>query len=765
MPGTAEKQVGSVAEPKETQVPVDDTLSFTESDTRTGLAQGLALVVAMWFLLGAYRVNSYLSDSGSLLESVAGLDYWYSSETRDFMLQSWNAWVWIALTGIAAIISFVAVQHLITSRRKGEGPYYLLAAAGLAVSLSIIVVLGMELTWFVREYISPDVGVLWPRTMPLWFIPLSALGASLPLVALMISRFGDWRDNAAGAILSLTPVLMTSLPFLLGFDLADMVRWTPTIFAVSGVALIVAGLRFFYYSSTLTVESFDYASSRLAIGALLVAGFFTWRSVTGGDDLSSSADLVWFVPSVAGLMLSIGLLIVVGRKPKTRNGFAAQLMGIAGLELSLVMTVLLLFGFVDLVTIERTMWLYPLSLTGITLVMIAVNLVGIRTRTDRVVGVVSGLCPVVATSLVALMGGLGMMGFDPVLGGFEGFLRLLDGVLTTSVEAHPFLSGSVGMLAFVLLAAAVMVSGLKVETFWKSQLPVMREKSKLSRERTRDVMKQVMKNPMGAVGVVILIAFGILAIIGPYVAPYEVDMTKDGAFDKLMDQSPEHIMGTDTFGHDIFSELLIGARTSIIVGIVAAAISSVLGAVIGLYSGYVGGWKDEVIMRLNDIVLSIPWLVLMIVIAAFMGSIDLVGIILVIGLTGWSGTARLVRAQVLSLRERQYVERAKAIGSDDMHIIGTHILPNSFPLVFANTILTVAISILSEATLSFLGLRPYGVVTWGTMLSYAQMTNAFMIGLHWWIIAPGMCIVLVVLGFTLLGYALDDVMNPKLRKR
>jgi peptide/nickel transport system permease protein len=171
------------------------------------------------------------------------------------------------------------------------------------------------------------------------------------------------------------------------------------------------------------------------------------------------------------------------------------------------------------------------------------------------------------------------------------------------------------------------------------------------------------------------------------------------------------------------------------------------------------------IMRLNDIVLSIPWLVLMIIIAAFMGSIDLVGIILVIGLTGWSGTARLVRAQVLSLRERQYVERARAIGSGDLHIIRTHILPNSFPLVFANTILTVAISILSEATLSFLGLRPYGVVTWGTMLSYAQTSNAFTIGLHWWIIAPGICIVLVVLGFTLLGYALDDVMNPKLRKR
>jgi peptide/nickel transport system permease protein len=294
---------------------------------------------------------------------------------------------------------------------------------------------------------------------------------------------------------------------------------------------------------------------------------------------------------------------------------------------------------------------------------------------------------------------------------------------------------------------------------------VTREKTRLFVKRTSGVIRQVIRNPMGLIGTAILIVFILLAIFGPYIAPYDVDMTRDGEFDSLMQHSPEHWMGTDTFGHDIFSELLYGARTSIVVGITAAIISSILGAAIGLYSGYAGGWKDEVIMRLNDIVLSIPWLVLMIIIAAFMGSIDLLGIILVIGLTGWSGTARLVRAQVLSLRERQYVEKAKAIGSGDLHIIRAHILPNSFPLVFANTILTVAISILSEATLSFLGLRPYGVVTWGTMLAYAQKASAFTIGLHWWIIAPGLCIVFVVLGFTLLGYALDDVMNPKLRKR
>ncbi|OGS43061.1 MAG: hypothetical protein A3K76_02880 [Euryarchaeota archaeon RBG_13_57_23] len=268
---------------------------------------------------------------------------------------------------------------------------------------------------------------------------------------------------------------------------------------------------------------------------------------------------------------------------------------------------------------------------------------------------------------------------------------------------------------------------------------------------------------MGAVGVVILVFFASLAILGPSLAPYDVKAIDPANAMEL--PTPEHWMGTDNLGIDIFSELLYGARTSIVVGMVSAIIASFLGAAVGLYSGYVGGWKDEVVMRLNDIVLSIPWLVLMIVVAALLGQIDLTGIILIIGLTGWSTTARMVRAQVLSIRERQYVERARSIGAGEMDIIRRHVFPNTFPLVFANTILTVAVSILSEATLSFLGLRPVGEVTWGTMLSFAQEASAFQIGLHWWILAPGLCIVIVVLGFTLLGYALDEILNPKLRHR
>jgi peptide/nickel transport system permease protein len=339
------------------------------------------------------------------------------------------------------------------------------------------------------------------------------------------------------------------------------------------------------------------------------------------------------------------------------------------------------------------------------------------------------------------------------------------------------------ILGAIIAAILIYALGFSLNRTLKGE-PVIseagKEKAMLAQKRFRKVTKQLLRNPMGVIGVIILSVFLFLAAFGPYIAPYEVSQIHGNNKLQLPSKahligvnnttgeeiwSEGHFMGTDNFGKDIWSELLYGARTSMIVGVVSAIIASFLGAAVGLYSGYVGGWKDEVVMRLNDIVLSIPWLVLMIVIAALLGEIDLTGIILIIGLTGWSTTARMVRAQVLSVRERQYIERARCVGSSDLAIIRRHIFPNTFPLVFANTILTVAVSILSEATLSFLGFRPIGVVTWGTMLSFASGASAFQIGMYWWILAPGFCIVLVVLGFTLLGYALDEILNPKLRHR
>lgn len=697
----------------------------SEREAKTALWYGIAM--GMILVLGAAWASMRVSDVWSI----------------DELSPTWHDWVWVVVAFMGIPASFAISAHLSRVRKKGDLPYDAMAAFGGAVSVAVILILVFDSYERVRTILSLGEGVMWPYAKPLWFLPLSAIGVAVPIVALIQVRRGDARDRAIGSILPCASVAILSLPFLLGFGPEDVTRWMPTVYAAAGILLMFSGLRPFLYMSEVTLDSLEYLSMRVFMGVLVFTGIVGWMTVSTGEHLSSSEDLVWFLPLASSLVVSLMLVAAVSKVPRGRRPFAPEALGYSGLVWSLVLLSMYVMGSMDLFGLDRVriMAMYPLSMFGITLVMVGVNLFGPRTETDRNVGIVFAVLPTAVTGLVALVA----HGSQEV--------------------AHAALSGGAALWAYVGLALLVLVSGMKVETFRKSQWPVLREKQMLTRKRTFHLTRQVLRNPMGLIGVVILVIFAVIAVIGPYIAPYEVDMTVNGDFPLLEKPSPEHWMGTDSFGHDIFSELLYGARTSMVVGIVAAIISSVLGAAIGLYSGYAGGWRDETIMRLNDIVLSLPWLVLMIIIAAFMGSITLVGIILVIGLTGWSGTARLVRAQVLSLRERQYVERAKAIGSDDLHIIRTHVLPNAFPLVFANTILTVAISILSEATLSFLGLRPQGTVTWGTMLSYAQSANAFALGMHWWIIAPGVCIVFVVLGFTLMGYAFDDVMNPKLRKR
>ena len=222
---------------------------------------------------------------------------------------------------------------------------------------------------------------------------------------------------------------------------------------------------------------------------------------------------------------------------------------------------------------------------------------------------------------------------------------------------------------------------------------------------------------------------------------------------------------SDDYSFDIYSQVIWGSQVSLIVGVMSAFVAIVIGTGVGLISGYVGGWLDEVIMRFNDVVLSIPFLVLMIVVAARIGNLDLWGIIFVIGFTGWSVTARVVRGQVLSLKERMFVERGKMIGSSNWHIVIRHILPNAFPVVFANGILTIAISILSESVLAFLNLSVRNNVSWGRVIADAVRNDAITNGMPEWLIVPGLCLVVLVFGFYLFGYALDEILNPRLRRR
>ncbi|MGB2850175.1 MAG: ABC transporter permease [Solirubrobacterales bacterium] len=264
----------------------------------------------------------------------------------------------------------------------------------------------------------------------------------------------------------------------------------------------------------------------------------------------------------------------------------------------------------------------------------------------------------------------------------------------------------------------------------------------------------------GRFGIGVLGLFLFLAVFGSLIAP---DDPNASSLDVLASPSFAHPLGTTEQGADVFSQLLVGARVSIVVGFAAAFISAVLGSTVGLAGGYFGGWTDRLLDGLENWFLVIPTLPLMIVLARLLDP-SLGVLIVVIGFTSWAGTGRIVRAQVFTLRERAFVERARALGAKDSYIIRTHILPNTMPLIFANTVLIVAVAILSEAALAFLGLGDPTRISWGTMLENAFNSGAPSAGAWWYVIPPGLCITLLVLAVSLLGYLFEEHVNPRLRE-
>jgi peptide/nickel transport system permease protein len=280
----------------------------------------------------------------------------------------------------------------------------------------------------------------------------------------------------------------------------------------------------------------------------------------------------------------------------------------------------------------------------------------------------------------------------------------------------------------------------------------------LTGQSVRDLLLNTWR---GRFGLVTLGLFLFIAIFGSLIAPYDPDAS---SLDVLAAPSADHLLGTTEQGSDVLSQILVGARVSIVVGFAAAVISAVLGSAVGLASGYFGGWTDRILDGLENWFLVIPTLPLMIVLARLLDP-SLTVLIVVIGLTSWAGTGRIVRAQVLTLRERAFVERARALGASDRYIIKTHILPNTLPLIFANTVLIVAVAILSEAALSFLGLGDPTRISWGTMLENAFASGAPSAEAWWYVIPPGLCITLLVLAVAMLGYLFEEYVNPRLREQ
>ncbi len=268
------------------------------------------------------------------------------------------------------------------------------------------------------------------------------------------------------------------------------------------------------------------------------------------------------------------------------------------------------------------------------------------------------------------------------------------------------------------------------------------------------------KNRMAMAGLVIMVLLYAITLLTPLIAPYDPAEQGNIVLTRYLPPSAEHLMGTDKFGRDIFSRVLYGARISLSIGFIAVGISITLGTLLGAVAGYFGGATDSVLMRFTDMMLSFPRLVLLIVvIALFEPSIWLV--VTVLGLTGWMGTARIVRGEVLSLREREFVQAARALGMGDGRIILRHVIPNTLAPVIVSATLGIGQTILTEASLSFLGLGVQPPTpSWGNMVSDGR--DALVTA--WWIATfPGLAIVFTVIAFNLLGDGLRDALDPRLR--
>ncbi|MFX1482338.1 MAG: ABC transporter permease [Promethearchaeota archaeon] len=277
--------------------------------------------------------------------------------------------------------------------------------------------------------------------------------------------------------------------------------------------------------------------------------------------------------------------------------------------------------------------------------------------------------------------------------------------------------------------------------------------------------KEFVYHPMGMIGLVIISAIVIIALAAPLIAPYPWGQGSLEIEDLLQPPSSAHLLGTNQRGEDIFSRLVYGSQISLLVGFVASIVAVIIGTSVGLISGYFGGYIDTILMRITDIFLCLPTLPLMLIFLALFGQ-GLQNVIIVIAILSWTGTARMVRSEALSLRERPLTEAAHALGASDNYILFKHILPNTLPLILANVILGVVNAILSEAGIAFLGFVDiHGQPSWGILLHWAWNNAALLGNSWWWFFPPGLLIMLTTLGFVFISHTADKVVNPRLRGR
>lgn len=292
-------------------------------------------------------------------------------------------------------------------------------------------------------------------------------------------------------------------------------------------------------------------------------------------------------------------------------------------------------------------------------------------------------------------------------------------------------------------------------------LEVKEDRFWLYRRKLRGFWRLYRRSRLGVIGLIIVLSFVIVAVAAPWIAPFDPFYF---AGEPLMKPSSTFLFGTDQVGRDIFSRVIYGTRVSLLIGLIASAMTIGLGSAVGLVSGYLGGWVDNGLMRITDLFIILPALPLMLIMASILGK-GIMNIIIVITVVGWTSTARMVRSQTMSLKERPFTEASRAIGSTDLHTIARHIVPNVFPLVFANGMIAIVDAILSEAGLSFLGFGDPSSPSWGMVLHYADAAGSTVNGYWWYIVPPGICIMLLVMGFAFISYSTDQILNPRLRRR
>jgi peptide/nickel transport system permease protein len=280
-------------------------------------------------------------------------------------------------------------------------------------------------------------------------------------------------------------------------------------------------------------------------------------------------------------------------------------------------------------------------------------------------------------------------------------------------------------------------------------------------QKVSDTWYWLLRHPKVALGLAIVLIFAIMAIVGPIIYP-DSNAINETAI--IQPPSLQHWLGTTESGQDVWQQTIAGARNSIVLSLSVAVLANVIAVAVGLTAGYLGGWVDDVLSTVINIFLVIPALPLAIVMVGYFPARGLVPLTIVLLVSGWAWGARVLRAQTLSMRERDFIQAARSAGDSTFRIIFYEILPNEVALLASSIVGTAVYAILADVGLEFLGLGDPTGTGWGTMLYWAQSSNLLLAGVWWWFVAPGACVALLGAGLSLINFGIDEVANPKLRR-